>query len=164
MLLSAIALLTALQQPVPAQQHDTVPPAKTDTAKKSRGISITIGAGTRDSTVVTPGDSAGRAAKRIPVTPAHIATAYANEATRQLVLRARGARLAVDSTLRSYEGLTYQRMSAGIALRALARTRLAARGEQAARVSWDRDRGAVIRITGARAITPIDDEDDIDED
>jgi len=108
-------------------------------------------------------DSVARAARRIPVTPEHIATAYANEATRQLVLRARAARVAVDSTLRSYEGLTYQRMSAGIALRALARTRLAARGEQSARVSWDRDRGALIRITGARAVAPIADAD-VDDD
>jgi hypothetical protein len=163
MLLSAIAFLVAVQQPVTPPSRDTVPPAKADTTKKGRGISITIGAGSGDSTI-TPGDSAGRAAKRIPVTPAHIATAYANEATRQLVLRARGARLAVDSTLRSYEGLTYQRMSAGIALRALARARLAARGEQSARVSWDRDRGALIRITGARAVAAFDDDDDINDD
>ncbi|HET9003376.1 MAG TPA: hypothetical protein VFN39_05165, partial [Gemmatimonadaceae bacterium] len=162
MLISVIALLIAVQQPAAPPGRDTVPPAKQDTTKKGRGISITLGVG--DDSTITAGDSAGRAAKRIPVTPAHIATAYANEATRQLVLRARGARLAVDSTLRSYEGLTYQRMSAGIALRALARTRLAARGEQAARVSWDRDRGALIRITGARAVAPIDDDDEIDND
>jgi hypothetical protein len=148
MLFSVVALLIAAQQPVAAQSRDTVPPAKVDTSRKGHGVSITLGVG--DDSTITGGDSAARAAKRIPVTPAHIATAYANEATRQLVLRARGARLAVDSTLRSYEGLTYQRMSAGIALRALARARLAARGEQSARVSWDRDRGALIRITGAR--------------
>ena len=161
MLLSVLALLVAVQQPVPQPQDSVRPaPAKADSSKKKgRTISISIGAGTDDDSVVSNGDSARRAAKRIPVTPAHIATAYANEATRQLVLRARAARLAVDSTLRSYEGLTYQRMSAGIALRALARTRLAARDEQSARVSWDRDHGAIIRITGARAVAPIADED-----
>jgi hypothetical protein len=128
-------------------------------------MSITVG-GRQDSTVFTAsGDSTLHVVRRIPVTPAHIATAYANEATRQLVLRGREARLAVDSTLRSYEARTYQRLSAGIALRAMARTRLAARGEQSARVSWDRDRGAVVRITGARAVAPIaDGEDDIDND
>jgi len=165
MLLPAIALLIAVQQPVANQPHDTVLPAKADTAKKKSSTSVTLTIGGRDdSTVFGDRDSVARVAKRIPVTPAHIATAYANEATRQLVLRARGARLAVDSTLRSYEGLTYQRMSAGIALRALARSRLAARGEQAARVSWDRDRGALIRITGARAVVPIVDDDDDDDD
>ncbi len=162
MIASIVALLIGVQQPAAAPPRDTVPPAKTDTTKKGHGISITIGAG--DDSTITTGDSAARAAKRIPVTPAHIATAYANEATRELVLRARGARLAVDSTLRSYDGLTYQRMSAGIALRALARARLAARGEQAARVSWDRDRGAVIRITGARAVATFDDDEDINND
>ena len=155
MLAPLLALLVlAAQQPVAPPQRDSVTAAKPDTAKKGRNINISIRA-RGDTAAVAEGDSARRAAKRIPVTPAHIATAYANEATRQLVLRARDARLAVDSTLRSYEGLTYQRISAGIALRALARERLAARGEQAARISWDRDRGALVRITGARAVAPI---------
>ena len=152
LLLVAVDPVTAQSQS-PQQRDSTAPP---DSAKK-RGISITIRS--HDDTTLFTTDSSKRAAKRIAVTPAHIATAYANEATRQLVLKARDARLAVDSTLRSYEGLTYQRMSAGIALRALARERLAARGEQSARISWDRDRGALLRITGGRAVAPIADED-----
>lgn len=155
MLLPLLAVLVAVQQP--GQRPDSTPRA--DTAKKRGGHSITLtvrGASGDTTMVVGKGE---KVMKRIAVTPAHIATAYANEATRQLVLRARDARLAVDSTLRSYEVLAYQRMSAGIALRALARERLAARGEQSANVSWDRDRGAIIRVTGARAVAPIADDE-----
>jgi len=166
MILSVLPLLLLLQQPVAPAQKDSTPPAKSDSTKKKSGFSMSVTVGGReDSTVFTAsGDSTLHAVRRIPVTPAHIATAYANEATRQLVLRGREARLAVDSTLRSYEARTYQRISAGIALRALARSRLAARGEQSAKVAWDRDRGAVVTITGARAVTPIDDDDDVDDD
>ncbi len=163
MLSPILALLfLAAQQPAAAPTRDSVPPAKADTAKKGRSVGFSIRAG-GDTATVAQGDSARRAAKRIRVTPAHLATAYANDATRQLVLRARDARLAVDSTLRSYEGLTYQRLSLGIALRALARERLAARGEQSAHITWDRDRGALVRITGARAVAPIAGEDDDDD-
>ena len=99
------------------------------------------------------------AAKRIPVTPALIASAYRTPATRALVLRARDARTAVDSTLRAYRATAYQRMSAGLALRALAPERLAARGEQSAKVWWDRDRGALVQITGAREVQMVDPDD-----
>jgi hypothetical protein len=157
MLLPLLAFLVSAQQPV--QRPDSTP--KPDSAKKQGGHSITLtvrGSGDGDTAVVTS-KHGEKVMKRIPVTPAHIATAYADEATRQLVLRAREARLAVDSSLRSYDALAYQRMSAGIALRALARSRLDARGEQSAHVSWDRDRGAIIRVTGARAVAPIADEE-----
>ncbi|HEX2781601.1 MAG TPA: ShlB/FhaC/HecB family hemolysin secretion/activation protein [Gemmatimonadaceae bacterium] len=150
------------------QSRDTVPSAKTDTTPKKGGrqVSITLRGGGRDTVAVTAAvndstaKAARRAARRIPVTPALIASAYATPATRALVLRAREARTAVDSTLRSYQALAYQRMSAGIALRALARERLAARGEQAAKVWWDRDQGALVQITGARAVQFVDDDDD----
>lgn len=157
MLLPLLAFLVSAQQS--PQRPDSTP--KADTTKKPvRGITLTVRAPNGDTTVTVAGSKPGeRIIKRIPVTPAHIATAYANEATRQLVLRARDARLAVDSTLRSYDAIAYQRMSAGIALRALARERLAARGEQSAHVSWDRDHGALVRVTGARAVAPIADEE-----
>ena len=79
MLFSVVALLIAVQQPVaPAgTPRDTVPPAKVDTSRKGRGVSITLGVG--DDSTITGGDSTARAAKRIPVPPAHIATAYAND-------------------------------------------------------------------------------------
>ena len=168
MLLPLLASL--LLAPPAAQGRDTVPPpAKTDSAKKKDGHSVTFTVRNRDSgecaglsTASNDNDAckASRiAAKRIPVTPALIATAYRTPATRALVLRAREARTAVDSTLRSYRATAYQRMSAGIALRALAPERLAARGEQSAKVWWDRDRGALVQLTGARAVEMVDDDD-----
>ncbi|NUO62005.1 MAG: hypothetical protein HOQ12_05230 [Gemmatimonadaceae bacterium] len=167
------AILSATAPLAPAQVRDTVPVAKSDSAKKKGGHSVTLTVRDRDSgecAGLSTGSSdndackASRvAAKRIPVTPALIASAYATPATRALVLRAREARTAVDSTLRSYRATAYQRMSAGIALRALAPERLAARGEQSAKVWWDRDRGALVQINGARAVQMLDDDDKDDD-
>lgn len=169
MLLPLLAAL--LIAPRAVQTRDTVPPpASTDSAKKKDRHSVTISVRDRDggdctgfSTDSSDNDvcKASRvAAKRIPVTPALIASAYATPATRSLVLRAREARTAVDSTLRAYRGLAYQRMSAGIALRALARDRLAARAEQSAKIWWDRDKGALVQLTGAREVQFVDEHDD----
>lgn len=169
-MLPLLASLLLASAPL-SQGRDTVPPAKADTAPKKGGrqVNITLRGGGHDTVAVgaVPDDSAAkaarRAARRIPVTPALIGSAYSSPATRALVLRAREARTAVDSTLRSYQALAYHRLSAGIALRALARERLAARAEQAAKVWWDRDQGALVQITGARAVQFVDDDDDDDD-
>ncbi|NUQ20651.1 MAG: hypothetical protein HOQ09_06790 [Gemmatimonadaceae bacterium] len=164
MLLPLLAAL--LIAPRAVQTRDTIPPpASTDSAKKKDRHSVSISVRDRDggecvglSTGSNDNDAceASRvAAKRIPVTPALIASAYANPATCGLVLRAREARTAVDSTLRAYRGLAYQRMSAGIALHALARDRLAARAEQSAKIWWDREKGALVQLTGARSVAPV---------
>jgi hypothetical protein len=176
-MLSALILLAAAfaapQQPAPApppQSQASVPASadsvRADTTKrKKKGISIAIQIG---------GDSARahmdedrervrRPVKRIPVTPALMASAFADEQARSLVLRARAAQYHVDSSLRAYDAKAYQRFSMGLGLRIAGRERLFMRAEQSQHILWDRDRGALVHVTGARWGMPmighIDDDD-----
>lgn len=98
---------------------------------------------------------ARRPARRVPVTPELERTAYLDAAARTVVQRARAARLAQDSALQSYDAVTYQRFSIGLAFRALARDRLAMREESSGRVRWTRKDGVRVDLTGARAVVPI---------
>ena len=105
----------------------------------------------------TPPDSAARnAPRRLPVTAAVLASAFRDAATRDLFNRARKARLAQDSSLRSYDSKVRQRMSVYVGIGKLGRDRLVYRHESAARVQWERDAGVRIELTGARvAIPPV---------
>jgi hypothetical protein len=98
--------------------------------------------------------SGRREVKRIPVTPAHLATAFRDDRARQLLLGARRARLAHDSALRAYDATTYMRMSAGLAVKAVGRERLMFRHENATRVRWQQGVGAVVDVKGARTVVP----------
>ena len=60
-----------------------------------------------------------------------------------------------DSALVAYDATTYQRISAGLALRKLARDRLAFRSEGSTRVRWRRGVGAYVDVTGSRSVVPI---------
>jgi hypothetical protein len=93
--------------------------------------------------------------RRIPVTEEHLRTAFKDAAARDLLLRARAARMTQDSMLVSYDAKSYRRISAGMSLRATARERLAFRSENAARVQWHRDAGARVEVLGARAAVPF---------
>ena len=93
--------------------------------------------------------------RAVVVTEAQRATAFKDAAARALLLRARAARLAQDSALRSYDVTSYQRLSLGLGLRAGGRDRLAYRSEGAAQVRWQRDRGAHVRVLGARLAIPM---------
>ncbi len=93
--------------------------------------------------------------RRIAVTDEHRRTAFRDPAARELLLRARAARLTQDSLLVSYDAKGYQRISAGMSLRASARSRLAFRTENAARVRWQRGVGAHVEMLGARAVVPF---------
>ena len=96
-----------------------------------------------------------RGARRLPMTPALAASAFADPGARDLLLRARAARLRQDSALLSYDAKTYQRMSIGLGLRRLARDRLLLRSENASRVQWQRGVGVWLEPTGQRAVFPI---------
>ncbi len=112
---------------------------------------------------VASGGSARRAPKRIPVTAAHLRTAFASPAARELLLRARAARLAQDSALMSYEATGYLRISAGLGFSRIGRDRLIFRHENATHVRWHRKYGAWVDVKGARTHLPADvDEDDGD--
>ena len=93
--------------------------------------------------------------QRIAVTDEHRRTAFKDAAARELLLRARAARLEQDSSLYSYDVKSYQRISAGMSLRETARQRLIWRGENASRVRWQRGIGAHVEVLGARMAAPI---------
>lgn len=99
-------------------------------------------------------DSARRLAKRIPLTPALMATAFADDAARALYQRAQKARLQHDSSLQSYDATTYSRISVGMGFARIGRERLLFRAEESARVRWKRDVGAWVDVTGSRAVAP----------
>lgn len=170
MLAAAPFASAAPQQPVPAapQVRDTAAiradSTHADSAKKKgKGVQINVNIGGRGA----QRDSTGkRVPRRIPVTPEHLATAYADQQTRTLVLNARAAQYHVDSSLRAYDAKAYQRFSMGLGMRIAGRERLFMRAEQSQHILWDRDRGALVHVTGARwgmpMIGKIDDDDDPD--
>ena len=94
-------------------------------------------------------------AKRIPLTSAHLATAYHDAASRDLLLLARDARTRQDSALTGYDATTYQRISAGLGFTKFGRDRLAFRSEQSTHVRWRRGVGAYVDVTGSRMVIPI---------
>lgn len=99
-------------------------------------------------------DRQRRAPRRITLTPELESSAFHDAGARDLLLRARVARLRLDSTLASYEATTYQRMSVGLGFRLIGRDRLLFRSENATRVRWSRDGGAWIDVTGQRTVFP----------
>lgn len=142
-----------------AQDPKPATPAAPDTSR-TRHVSVGIHVG---------GDTSAnrgrkREPKRVPVTARHLATAFVTGQARELLLRARAARLTVDSSLQAYDAKTYQRISMGMGLRVAGRERLFMRSEQAQRVRWDRTHGAVVTVIGSRTRFPMigkwtDDED-----
>lgn len=93
--------------------------------------------------------------ERIAVTEEHRRTAFKDATARDLLLRARAARLQQDSSLLSYDVKSYQRISAGMSIRETARDRLIFRTESAAHVRWHRKTGAQVEMLGARTAIPI---------
>jgi hypothetical protein len=116
---------------------------------RSRGtdVNITIGAGERRKDDRPP--------KRIPVTEEHRRTAFRSRLARNLLERAREARLEQDSALKSYDAMAYLRISAGMGFTKIGRDRLIFRHENATRVQWHRDVGAWIDVKGARTAIPV---------
>jgi hypothetical protein len=119
-----------------------------DTARKQgTSISVGVGPGARRR---PPGEP-----KRIPVTEEHLRTAFKDSAARELLLRARVARLALDSALTSYDAMSYQRISAGLGFGSSGPDRLMFRREDVSHVRWARGVGAWIELKGARTAIPI---------
>jgi hypothetical protein len=153
MLLSALPLIAALQVAVPA-----TPPARTATADRSRSAGDTS---LVDSTRARS-DSARRHEHHdhirhqiIPLTPELRANAYRDPAARDVIARAREARLRQDSSLLSYDAITKQRISAWLGVRKLGVRRLAYRNEIASRVRWQRGVGAWVDVLGTRTAIPM---------
>ena len=95
-----------------------------------------------------------RIARRPQLTPALLASAFKDPHARDLLPRARAARLTQDSTLTAYEASAYERMSVGMGFKRIGRDRLLMRAERAAMVRWQRGRPAMITVTGQRSVFP----------
>ncbi|HJQ18773.1 MAG TPA: hypothetical protein VJ867_00400, partial [Gemmatimonadaceae bacterium] len=93
--------------------------------------------------------------KRIPVTEEHLRTAFKSSLARELLMRARAARMAQDSALTSYDATAYVRVSAGMGFSKIGRDRLIFRHENVTRVQWNRNVGAWIDVHGARTAIPV---------
>ena len=111
-------------------------------------VNINLGPGEEDNRDRRP-------PKRIPVTEQHLRTAFKTPYARTLLRRARVARLAQDSALKSYDATAYMRISVGLGFAKIGRNRLMFRHENATRVQWHRDIGAWIELKGARTAIPV---------
>ena len=96
-----------------------------------------------------------RAERRIALTPELEANAYRDARARELVLRARRARLAQDSTLTAYDAMAHERLTVGLGIGGVGREKLFLRNETASHVRWQRGRGAVVDVVGARSAFPM---------
>src|ERR1700704_517065 len=96
-----------------------------------------------------------RLAKKLPITPAIMASAFKDPGARDLLLRAREARLTQDSSLTGYDASAYERMSVGMGFKHIGRDRLLMRSEQASHVIWQRGKGAIVDVKGRRSVLPM---------
>jgi hypothetical protein len=92
---------------------------------------------------------------RRAVTPELQASAYKDAASRDLIARARAARLSQDSAITGYDARVAQRLSVKVAVGPVALERIAFRQESAARVQWERGIGAHVDVTGMRVSVPM---------
>ena len=113
--------------------------------KKTVSVGVRVGATNTDS------------ARRIPLTPALLTSAFHDATARATLNGARKARLGQDSALRTYDAKAFQRISIGLALRATGHDRLMMRDEAVARIQYDRRAGAVVDLLGKRTTVPPDD-------
>ena len=144
-MLAVVVLSLALQVPTPAK-----PMSREDSLKQRRRDSLSVVI----EEAITTSSRDRRPARRDSVTPELDRTAFLDPQARELLYRAREARVQQDSGLQSYDAKTYQRISIGLGFRAIGRNRLMFRTEVASRVRWSRTGGAVVDITGERAVAP----------
>ena len=150
--LAAIALFaqTGISIGVGPKANDSARAARRDSILEARRDSLRARRADRDSS-----SRRRREAKIIPVTPALVASAFRDPAARDLVSRARAARLRQDSSLVAYDANAYERMSVGMGFTKFGRDHLLFRAERAARVYWSRGQGALVEVKGQRAVSPM---------
>jgi hypothetical protein len=91
---------------------------------------------------------------RRPVTAELRASAFRDPESRDLITKARLARVGQDSSITSYDAKVAQRLSVKAAVGPVTLERLAYRHEGTARVQWQRGIGAHIEVTGNRVSIP----------
>src|SRR5947209_3862570 len=121
------------------QKKDSVDKAKRDSIAYARDLrrdSLRVRRQQHDSL-----ERQARIARQLPLTPKALATAFKDPAARDLLQRARMARLVQDSTLTGYESNGYERLSVGMGFTRIGRDRLLLRGERASNAVWQRGTG-----------------------
>ncbi len=107
----------------------------------------------------TPTDSIMRGrrrrARRAPVTAELQQSAFKDPLARTTLMQARAARMRQDSALKSYDAMSYQRISAGMGFTKLGRDRLIFRHESASRIRWQDGVGVWIDVKGRRTALPM---------
>src|SRR4051812_24891722 len=96
-----------------------------------------------------------RLSRRPPLTDAVMASAFKDARARDMLTRARAARLEQDTTLTAYDANSYERMSVGMGFTKIGRERLLMRSERAAHGRWQRGQGAVVEVKGQRSVFPM---------
>jgi hypothetical protein len=138
-ILFTLALAAALQEPI----RQSSP-----TASEPRSRPVVV----RDS--LHPGSAGELAPRRLPVTSEVLRTAFRDAASRDMLSRARVARLSMDSVLRSYESTVRERATVQLAVGEQGRDRIFMRQESVTRVTWHADAGVHIEVIGWRAGSP----------
>jgi len=134
---------------------------KTDSARAARADSIQMAREKRRDSLMARRvahdsiDHARRLAKRVPLTPALLASAFRDARARTLLNAARVARLEQDTGLRGYDATAYERMSVGMGFKRIGRDRLLMREERAARVIWTRGSPVLVQLLGRRMVMPM---------
>jgi hypothetical protein len=118
-------------------------------------VVFSVSGAAQDPPADTAKSAESKKVRRIPLTPALEASAFADARARELLHRAREARSSQDSALRSYDARSYLRMSVGLGIRRLGPERLLFRTEHAGRVRWTRDAGVWVETTGRRSVVPM---------
>ena len=92
---------------------------------------------------------------RKPVTAELRASAFKDTLSRELIDKARAARLRQDSSITGYDATVAQRLSVKAAVGPVTMERLGYRHENTARVQWQRGIGAHVDVTGSRVSAPL---------
>jgi hypothetical protein len=96
----------------------------------------------------------------VAASPGHISAdtlpdTYADAGTRALVLRAQGARAAIEAGLDSYDGVLWERTYVGLDAIGFRRERGLLQEERSARIRWERDGVRTVLWDGGRREIPI---------
>ena len=105
-------------------------------------------------TLDSRGSRTRRRAIRKPVTLDIQRTAFKDDLARSILLKARVARMSMDSALFAYDAMSYSRISAGMSFLKIGRERLMFRHESAARVQWRNGVGVWMEARGQRTAIP----------
>ena len=152
-LLAAVVFAQSATIQVGSTKQDSVAAAKRDSMANRREVwrdSLRAVRQSRDSS-----RQAIRLARKLPITASVMATAFRDPAARELLLRAREARMSQDSTLNAYDASAYERLSVGMGFKKIGRDRLLMRSERASHVMWQRGKGAIIDVKGQRSAFPM---------